>query len=202
MVVHMSDRDASGDIETRESTNVIDLDEETVREYLRSLGRPLPPWIFDPAKVLCGIDDPIDQLRALADARHRTQTNELEAEFIDAAARWSVRNGITKDDFADLGVPTRVLERAFGHTRPAKGKGDRAASYASYGRVSAGICSKPAGATMTVAAIKIELGSSGTTVRKVLKRLTEAGVVSEIGYDPQYNGPGRPPLLYQRNPDR
>ncbi|MGO9874513.1 MAG: hypothetical protein ACLPVY_11995 [Acidimicrobiia bacterium] len=134
----------------QEATDVLDLDEETVREYLLSLGDPLPPWIFDPAHVIDGIDDPIDQLKALADARQHSQATELEAEFIDAAARWSARNGITKDDFADVGVLARVLERAFGNARPAKGNGDRAASYASYGRVAAGICSKPAGATMTV----------------------------------------------------
>ncbi len=150
--------------------------------------------------VIDGIDDPIDRLKALADARRHAQANELEAEFIDAAARWAARNGITKDDLADLAVPARVLERAFGNTRPAKGTGDRAASYASYGRVAAGICSKPAGTTMTVPAVKNELGSSGTTVRKVFRRLAQEGILTEIGFDPQYHGPGRPPILYQRQP--
>jgi hypothetical protein len=200
MAVHMHDADTAAGLAPDEGTDVLDLDEETVREYLVSLGHPLLPWIFDPANVIRGIDDPIDQLKALAGARHHAQVNELEAEFIDAAVRWSIRNGITKDDFEDLAVPARVLERAFGNTRPAKGTGDRAASYASYGRVAAGVCSKPAGTTMTVPSIKNELGSSGTTVRKVFRRLAEEGILTEVGLDPQYNGPGRPPTLYQRQP--
>jgi len=197
MAERMRNNNGSSERETDESTDALDLDEETVREYLVSLGHPLHPWIFDPANVIRGIDDPIDQLKALAGARHHSQANELEAEFIDAAARWSARNSITKDDFEDLAVPARVLERAFGNTRPAKGTGARAASY---GRVAAGACYKPTGTTITVPSIKNELGSSGTTVRKVFRRLAEEGILTEVGLDPQYNGPGRPPTLYQRQP--
>jgi biotin operon repressor len=188
--------DVHRDSDDVNAVDVIDLDEETVRDYLNSLEHPVPPWVFDPVEVTKGIDDPIDKLRALAHARRHSEVNELEVDFVDAVVRWAAKNGITRDAFADLGVPARVLERAFGIASPRRG--DRASTHASIGRLIAGICSKPAGTTMTVAGICDELGGSGTTVRKVLKKLTRQGVVIDRGPDRDYSGPGRPPVLFER----
>lgn len=104
--------------------------------------------MFDPIEVTEGIDDPIDKLKALADARRHSETNELEVDFVDVAVRWAAKNDITRDTFADLGVPARVLERAFGHVSARRG--DRASMQASIGKLLAGICAKPVGTTMTV----------------------------------------------------
>lgn len=46
------------------------------------------PWIFDPANVTRGIDDPIDKLKALPLAGRHCEV-----------ARWAAKNEITRDDF-------------------------------------------------------------------------------------------------------
>jgi hypothetical protein len=158
----MPDKSSSPQLEESESRAVIDLAEEVVRDNAISLNHPLSASIFDPANVTRRIDDPIDTLAEFAHPRRHSETNEPEAAFVDAAARWAADNRITRDDCADLGVRASVLEPAFGSIRPRRG--DRATSGASYGRVAAGICSKPAGTTMTIVDIKTELANSGTTV--------------------------------------
>ena len=174
---------------------IIDTHEQIVRDYLHELEHPSPPKVFDPAEVTDGIDDPIDKLKALAEARGRSKDRNLEDRFIEVASRWAAKNNINLEAFADIGVPAPILKRAFG---PATPTGGHTRSRASIGALTAGIRAKPAGTKLTVADISHELGGSDATVRKVLDQLVTAGVVVNKGPDPNHDGRGRAPILFQR----
>jgi hypothetical protein len=175
---------------------IIDTHEQIVRDYLNSLDNPPEPRIFDPAAVTRGIADPIDKLKALADAKRRTNVNELEAQFVDVAARWATKNDIGRDAFATLGVPSAVLRRAFGGGTPRRGGETR--SRVSTETLVSGIKAKNKGTKLTVAAVAEEIGGSPATVRKVLDQLTRDGVVTNNGPNPSHAGRGRAPIVFQR----
>lgn len=79
---------------------VIDTHEQIVRDYLHELEHPSPPKEFDPAQVTQGIDDPIDKLKALAEAKRRSNGRELEDRFVEVASRWAAKNNINREAFA------------------------------------------------------------------------------------------------------
>ncbi len=173
----------------------IDTHEQAIREYLNSLDNPPLAKGFNPAEVVDGIDDPIAKLRALADAKRRSEVNELEARFIEVAARWAARNGVGREAFVALGVPSRVLKQAFGGEAK---RGGTQRARVSLDALTAGITAKVKGSKFTVAGISDEIGGSAATVRRVLDQLTNDGVVINNGPDPEYGGRGRAPLIFQR----
>jgi len=174
---------------------VIDTHEQIVRGYLHELEHPSPPKVFDPAEVTKGIDDPIDKLKALAEAKRRSDDRSLEDKFIEVASRWAAKNNINREAFADFGVPTAILKRAFG---PATPNSERTRSRVSIAVLAASIRAKPAGTTLTVADISHELGGSDATVRKVLDQLVAEGAVVNKGPDTDYKRRGRAPIVFER----
>jgi hypothetical protein len=90
-----------------------------VRDYLAYLADPSS--LIDPAKVskaetaVAKAKDPLDRLHAVA-ALRKAQTvsdDELVTSFVKAVPAYARENGLVKSDFAAIGVPTAVLERAF-----------------------------------------------------------------------------------------
>ena len=160
------------------------------------LDSPPQPRIFDPATVIKGISDPIDKLKALAEAKRQTGVNQLEQQFVDVAATWANRNDIGREAFATLGVPSNVLRKAFGTATPKCGGSVR--TRVSTDALQSGIRAKNKGTKLTVAAVADELGGSPATVRKVLDQLTQDGVLANKGPDPDYGDRGRAPIIFQR----
>jgi|GEM_PF-3063779 hypothetical protein len=174
---------------------VIDTHEQVVRDYLNSMEKPHEPKPFNPIEVTRGIDDPIAKLKALSEAKRRSNVNELEEQFVDVAARWANKNDVGRESFAALGVPSSVLRRAFGSKSQDRQSGR---TRISVDTLKSGISAKPKGARLTVAGITDEIGGSAATVRKVLDDLTKQGVIKNEGPDRDYAGRGRAPIVFKR----
>lgn len=72
----------------------------------------------DPLKRLHLVQERLDLQAALESSEATVDIAELEKEFINAAATYSERKGISYSAWRELGVPSNVLDRA-GITRSA-----------------------------------------------------------------------------------
>lgn len=66
----------------------------------------------DPAKRLELVQKRIDLEQKLAQAEEAADIEQLETDFIDAAAPYSERKGISYTAWRELGVPAAVLKKA------------------------------------------------------------------------------------------
>lgn len=66
----------------------------------------------DPAKRLELVQKRLDYEGRLADYEEATDVEELEKAFVDAAAEYSERKGISYTAWRELGVPAAVLREA------------------------------------------------------------------------------------------
>jgi hypothetical protein len=72
----------------------------------------------DPLKRLHLVQERLDLQAALESSEATVDIDELEKEFVSAAATYSERKGISYSAWRELGVPSNVLDRA-GITRTA-----------------------------------------------------------------------------------
>jgi hypothetical protein len=66
----------------------------------------------DPLKRLRLVQERLDLQAALEASQSSVDIDALEKEFVNAAATYSERKGISYSAWRELGVPTSVLERA------------------------------------------------------------------------------------------
>ena len=66
----------------------------------------------DPLKRLHLVQERLDLQAALEASKATVDIDELEKEFVDAAATYSQRKGISYSAWRELGVPSGVLDRA------------------------------------------------------------------------------------------
>jgi len=66
----------------------------------------------DPLKRLHLVQERLDLQAALEASKATVDIDELEKEFVDAAATYSQRKGISYSAWRELGVPSSVLDRA------------------------------------------------------------------------------------------
>lgn len=144
--------------------------------------------------------DPIERLKVLAQLqrlRHPVEATYKRA-FIEHAKAWAERNDVPPPAFIEMGVPVDVLDEA--GLLPVDPP-DSATSLGRFGRaVSA---ERVAAAALrqrrrfTQPQLRAATGASPMTIRKALAHLIADGKVRVIGPDPDWNKPGRAPLLYE-----
>jgi hypothetical protein len=184
--------------------------EIAVKAYLATVGKPKPRGRqarpkpdFETATK--GISDPIAKLAAIKAERERVANavvgNPAEDAFVRYGKTWARIHDYSREDFAVLGVPKRVLDATFGSKgREPKAPAPRArAPRVDPKAVADAITAKPAGAWLTVAGVMREVGGSPATVRKVLDDLSTAGTLTHSFADPKHNGRGRAPKVWERN---
>lgn len=66
----------------------------------------------DPLKRLHLVQERLDLVAALEASKATVDIDELEKEFVEAAATYSQRKGISYSAWRELGVPSNVLDRA------------------------------------------------------------------------------------------
>ena len=66
----------------------------------------------DPLKRLHLVQERLDLQAALEASKATVDIDELEKEFVEAAATYSQRKGISYSAWRELGVPSSVLDRA------------------------------------------------------------------------------------------
>jgi hypothetical protein len=184
--------------------------ELAVKTYLATVGKPKPPGRqarpkpdFDAATK--GITDPLAKLAAIKAERERVANvvigNPAEEAFIQYGKTWARIHDYTREDFAALGVPKRVLDAAFGgaSSAPAQSAAPTRAPRVDTKELADAVTAKPAGTWLTVAGVMREVGGSPATVRKVLDELSAVGTLTHAFDDPKHSGKGRAPKVWERN---
>jgi hypothetical protein len=184
--------------------------ELAVKAYLATIGKPKvrgrqarPKPDFEAATK--GISDPLAKLAAIKAERERVANvvigNPTEEAFIQYGKTWARIHDYTREDFAALGVPKRVLDAAFGAGPGAPKAAVPAARAARVDtkQLADAIAAKPAGTSVTVAGIMREVGGSQATVRKVLDQLSAQGTLTLPFDDPKHAAKGRAPKVWERN---
>jgi hypothetical protein len=184
--------------------------ELAVKTYLATVGKPKPRGRqarpkpdFEAATK--GITDPLAKLAAIKAERERVANvvlgNPAEEAFIQYGKTWARIHDYTREDFAALGVPKRVLDAAFGGAgaAPAPQAAPTRAPRVNTQELADAVTAKPAGTWLTVAGVMNEVGGSPATVRKVLDELSAAGTLTRPIDDPRHSGKGRAPKVWERN---
>lgn len=184
---------------------------DAVRNYLAYLANPESfrdeGAIRAAEKSVVAARDPIEKLRAiglLEKARTRNVGAELEAAFVQHARSWADSEGLPPAVFTDasLGVkiPTAVLRRAGlagGKESAPVAKRKSGASRAPRLSLDDVFSKLPTGRfSLGDAASAIER-DNGTTRVYVVKLVT-AGRIRKVGEDPEYDGRGRAPIVYEK----
>ncbi len=185
-----------------------------IRAYLDGLGASDRPVIDREAVKALKAQvraetDPINKLKLITQLEQEEQGHVPdrsgdEAVFVAEAKAWADSEGISATALQTIGVPDDVLKRA-GFDVSAASSSTRATTT----RRSAGGSRAPRVPIEDVEAAAKTLGKSWklsdlaekierdpTTTRNYLKKLLEAGTVTEIGDDPSHDGRGRAPKLY------
>jgi hypothetical protein len=68
--------------------------------------------VADPLQRLRLVQERLDLQAALEASESKVDLDQLEKEFVDAAAPYSDRKGISYSAWREIGVPAAVLERA------------------------------------------------------------------------------------------
>jgi hypothetical protein len=184
--------------------------ELAVKTYLATVGKPKPRGRqarpkpdFEAATK--GITDPLAKLAAIKEERERVANVVLgdpaEEAFIQYGKTWARIHDYTREDFAALGVPKRVLDAAFGGagSAPAQPAGPTRAPRVDTKELADAITAKSPGTWLTVAGVMREVGGSPATVRKILDELSAAGTLTRPFDDPKHSGKGRAPKVWERN---
>ena len=160
---------------------------QAVKVYLASFGQPKKAGrpkasIKDQIpEITKGITDPLKKLAAIKAAREALVPEpDPEAEFIKYAKGYAKANGYTREDFALLGVPARVLGAAFGggtakvagEKRVRMTKADKEAQTA---RIVAHIAGLKSGTEFKTAEISEVLKVKGTDALEVINAILKAG---------------------------
>lgn len=178
--------------------------ETAVRRYLRYIEDP--DSLRDEAAVaeaeaaVGRAEDPIDRLRALAALdRARTVDGEVcRRDFVEHARAWAEAEGIPVRAFLEMGVPAEDLAAAGlttgGRSTGAPSRGRGRAPKLDIEQVEAAVPADRFRLNELAAAIDREVA----TTRRYLAQLLERGTVRELGDDPDHDGRGRAPKLYER----
>lgn len=145
--------------------------------------------------------DPIDRLKAMA-ALERAKAvdgDAFEQDFIAHAKTWAEAEGIPARAFIEMGVPAKVLSAAGLVARGTKRTGStRTSSGGRAPRMSLDeVAAKLPSGQFKVADLATAIDREPTTARNYLNKLVDAGKVTEIGDDPNHDGRGKAPKLYE-----
>jgi len=184
--------------------------ELAVRRYLA--------WLDDPESVVdrsaieaarrafLDAADPLDRLHAAA-AVERARTTDVEriqADFVAHARAYADAEGIPVEAFRALKVSDDVLTQAGFQVPLTKGGGSARARRAPSKRgPQVGVAQLKAVATempkrFTLAQLAERAGGgSPATVKKAVDELVAEGAATRLGPDPDHQGPGRAPTLYE-----
>jgi hypothetical protein len=174
--------------------------ENAVRLYLTALTNPESlidkTLIADLEKRLAKSTDVIERLRLTSDLRksQSPDVDELETAFVAHAAAYASEAGLTRADFAAIGVPASVLRRAFEGEVPAGRK--VASRRVGFDEVKSAIVTIKKGTTFTM--LSVNVPGHPTTIKRAVNELIEEGKVERIGPDPDHSGRGVRPILYRR----
>lgn len=147
-------------------------------------------------------DDIVDRLKFLSEAERleRPDPAALEAEFVSALPRFMREHDVTESALRSQGVPSHVLAAAT--RRRGRKAAPRAAGTGTSRGPGVGIdvvkAAVPASGTFTTKDLKDASDASPGTVRKAMRELLDSGVIVERGPDPDWEGPGRVPTLFER----
>lgn len=181
--------------------------EAAVRAYLRYLNEP--DSLIDRGalakleKAVNAAKDPIERLHAVAALRRASSADpsEVEDAFVEAAPAYAAEADLDRADFAALGVPDAILQRAFGGGRRGGRRSTRGAGRArrSTGGARGGVDAVKRAVLAMAGEFKLaELTvASPITVRKAVDELIEAGQVERLGPDPHHASRGRAPIVYR-----
>lgn len=184
--------------------------EAAVRRYLS--------WVDDPRSVIdedavaraesafAAATDPLDRLHAAAAREHAraADVDRIAADFVAHARAYADAEGIPVEAFRALGVDDEVLARA-GFDLPLTGRGGgraRPAARASRGpqvsvsQLKSTAAGGPKRFTLSQLADRAG-GGSPATVKKAVDELIADGLAAKLGPDPNHQGPGRAPTLYE-----
>lgn len=185
--------------------------EAAVRRYLS--------WVDDPRSVIdedavaradaafAAASDPIDRLHAAA-ARERARAADVDRiteDFVAHARAYADAEGIPVEAFRTLGVDDEVLARA-GFDLPLTGRAPRSrpsnrpassrGPQVSVTTLKATAAGGPKRFTLAQLAERAG-GGSPATVKKAVDELIADGLAAKVGPDPNHQGPGRAPILYE-----
>ena len=178
--------------------------EGAVRLYLMYLDNP--EGMLDEAaikKAEAAVEkakDPIDKLKALSELERAKAVDPepFRQGFIDHAKTWAEAEGIPVRAFLEMGVPAKDLTEA-GLVPPRGSRGRSSASGKGRApRMSLDeVAAKLPSGQVKVTDLAEAIGRETTTTRNYLNKLVEAGKVAEVGDDPNHDGRGKAPKLYE-----
>lgn len=188
--------------------------EDGIRGYLDSLGRSDKPVVDREAvKALRAQvrqeSDPINKVKLLAELEREEagRTPDFSGEqavFVTEAKDWAESEGVTVGAFQAMGVPDDVLKQAGFEVPAGGGSGLSSGSRGSGGSRAPRIPldevlaeAKGLPAQWKLSDLAAKLGRNEPTVRNYVKRLMGEGLVTEIGDDPEHDGRGRAPKIYE-----
>ena len=179
--------------------------ESAVRNYLVSLKDPSA--LRDSERIegvrqrLDSSQDELERLQLRQELLEAEQPplERYEEEFVTHAKAWADDRGISEKAFAAEGVPAAVLRKA-GFRNVRGGRRRVAATTSTRRRTSPDEIRKaiPRG-TFTIKELQDRSGASSAVVRRVVQEELEGGGLQEVGTDPDHQGPGRAPVIYQRS---
>lgn len=189
--------------------------EQVIREYLLFLDDPEQLKDENEVQRLTAVaaetTDPIERLRALTDLSRATQIDGTyyKDNFVAVALEWANANDVGWTAFSDMGVPKDVLAEA-GFEVPVRKRSaatrvvqvikdpdtTRAAP------VNKAVIKEAAMQMVdvfTLSDLREKVGGSPMTIRAAIDELVAENLVLSLGPDPEHQGKGRAPFIYQVN---
>jgi hypothetical protein len=176
--------------------------ETAVRRYLRYLEDPDAMRdegaIAEAEEAVSRAEDPIERLRALAalDRARSVDGETYRQDFVRHAKAWAEAEGIPARAFLELGVPAEDLAAA-GIAGGRSSTGSRGRGRAPRLDIDAVEAAVPAD-RFRLAELAAAIDREVATTRRYLQQLLERGSVRELGDDPDHDGRGRAPKLYEK----
>lgn len=176
--------------------------ESAVRTYLTALSTPDAlvdkSVVADLEKRLAKSSDVIERLRLTAELRkaQSPDVDAIEAAFVQHAAAYAAEAGLTRADFAAIGVPASVLRRAFDGEVPAGRKVAARRVRVDFAETKAGVLRGKKGSTFTT--LSVQAPGHTTSIKRAINDLIAEGKVEKVGPDPDHKGRGVRPILYRR----
>lgn len=183
-----------------------------IRAYLEGLGATDKPMVDKEAikavkAQIRSESDPINKLKLITQLEaeeqgHVPDRSGDEAVFIAEAKAYADSEGISGTAFQALGVPDDVLKHAGFDVSPPSApttRGTRRSSGSRAPRVAieeVQAAAKKLGSGWKLNDLADAIERDPATTRNYLKKLIDAGGVTELGDDPSHDGRGRAPKLY------